>query len=34
MLKRYIRRENHPLLYIFTDIEGVAVENDGLVFLP
>ena len=32
-LKKYIRREDHPpLIYFYSNIEYVAVENDGLVF--
>ena len=33
MLKRYIRRGNHPpLIYLYSDIECAAVKNSGLVF--
>jgi len=35
MLKRYIRRENHPpLIYLYSDIDRAAVKNGGLVFSP
>jgi len=35
MLKRYIRRENHPpLIYLYSDTDRAAVKNGGLVFSP
>jgi hypothetical protein len=35
MLKRYIRRENHPpLIYLYSDIECAAGSDSGLVLSP
>ena len=35
MLKRYIRRENHPpLIYLYSDIEGAAVDEEWFSLSP
>ena len=32
--KIYKKGKSPPLIYFYSDIEGVTVENGGLVFLP